>query len=201
MNMTLIRERLFSRFGLHAAGFGLLAIAVIVLGVRVGLDWSATSGSSQQEMADRQMQLKTLQVQTAPLRGLDKRVVVSRTQIDNFYAKRVPPSYSAVLERLGQLQAKSQVQLSRVQYTPLPGSGDLTEIRMDAGLSGTYPAIMRFINDLERDQTFFVIRAMALTGQQNGTVNLRLQFSTWMRPGDAPHAPPAPATAPSGEGE
>jgi hypothetical protein len=30
------------------------------------------------------------------------------------------------------------------------------------------------------------IRAMALTGQQSGTVNLRLQFSTWMRPADVP---------------
>jgi hypothetical protein len=56
---------------------------------------------------------------------------------------------------------------------------------MDAGLSGDYTAIMRFINGLERSQTFFVIRAMALTGQQSGTVNLRLQVSTWLRPADA----------------
>ena len=47
-------------------------------------------------------------------------------------------------------------------------SGDLTEISMDAGISGEYPQIMRFVNGLERDQTFFVIRAMALTGQQGG---------------------------------
>jgi len=44
---------------------------------------------------------------------------------------------------------------------------------------------MRFINGLERDQTFFVIRAMALTGQQGGLVNLRLRVSTWLRPADA----------------
>ena len=45
---------------------------------------------------------------------------------------------------------------------------------------------MHFINGMERSETFFVIRAMALTGQQSGTVNLRLQFSTWMRPADVP---------------
>jgi hypothetical protein len=61
----------------------------------------------------------------------------------------------------------------------------LTEIRIDAGLSGDYAGIMRFVNGLERSQTFFVIRAMALTGQQSGTVNLRLQVSTWLRPEDA----------------
>ena len=56
---------------------------------------------------------------------------------------------------------------------------------MDAGISGEYPQIMRFVNGLERDQTFFVIRTMALTGQQGGLVNLRLRVSTWLRPADA----------------
>jgi hypothetical protein len=72
-----------------------------------------------------------------------------------------------------------------VQYSQgLPGS-NLTEITMDAGISGGYPEIMRFVNSLERDQTFFVIRAMALTGQQGGTVTLRLRVSTWLRAADA----------------
>jgi len=36
--MTLVRERLFSPVGLHAVGFSILAIATIVLGIRVGLE-------------------------------------------------------------------------------------------------------------------------------------------------------------------
>ena len=66
---------------------------------------------------------------------------------------------------------------------------------MDAGISGEYPQIMRFVNGLERDQTFFVIRAMALTGQQGGLVNLRLRVSTWLRPADAAASglPPTPS--------
>ena len=180
-----IRERLFSPVGLHAVGFGILAIAALVLGIRVGLDWSATSTSSVDAMAGRQASLRALQIQTAPLRGLDKKVDLSRKQIDEFYAKRVPPSYSAILERLGDISTKSDVRLTRGAYTQAPGSGDLTEIRMDYGLSGDYPSIMRFVNGLERSQTFFVIRAMALTGQQSGTVNLRLEFATWLRPEDA----------------
>ena len=182
---TMIRERVFSPVGLHAVGFGVLAIATILLGIRVGLDWRATSSSSLDEMAGRQAQLRTLELQTAPLRGLDKKVDMSRAQIEEFYAKRIPPSYSAFLQRLGELKEKAPVQLTRVSYTQAPGSGDLKEIRMDAGVSGDYTAIMRFINGLERSQTFFVIRAMALSGQQSGTVNLRLQLSTWLRPADA----------------
>ena len=199
-----VREQLFSAVGLHAVGFCLLAIATILLGIRVGLDWRTTSSSNVDAIASRQTDLRTLQIQTAPLRGLDKKVDESRKQIDDFYEKRIPPSYSAIAERLGELKAKGPVQLSRVQYTQAPGSGDLTEIRMDAGLSGDYTAIMRFVNGLERSQTFFVIRAMALTGQQSGTVNLRLQVSTWLRPADAAASgfpvDKAPSTAPNTPG-
>ncbi len=205
------RERLLSPVGLHALGFSILAIATIVLGIRVGLDWRATSSSSVDAMAQRRTDLRLMELQTAPLRGLDKKVELSRSQIDSFYSKRIPPSYSAILEHLGEIAAKGPVRLSRVQYTQATGSGDLTEIRMDAGLSGDYGGIMRFINGLERSQNFFVIRAMALTGQQSGTVNLRLQVSTWLRPADAAAIPkeggtpdesatPAPTTA-GGEGQ
>jgi type IV pilus assembly protein PilO len=181
-----VRERLFSPVGLHAVGFGILAIATILLGIRVVLDWRTTSSSNADAIAGKQAELRALQIQTAPLRGLDKKVELSRKQIDDFYAKRIPPTYSAILERLGELTSKAPVRLTRAGYTQAPGSGDLTEIRIEAGLSGDYPAIMRFVNGLERSQTFFVIRAMNLTGQQSGTVNLRLQVSTWLRPSEVP---------------
>ncbi len=96
--------------------------------------------------------------------------------------------------RIGELEVKAGVRLARVQYSQGPRGSDLTEISMDAGISGDYPQIMRFVNSLERDQTFFVIRGMALTGQQGGLVNLRLQVSTWLRPADAAASglPPTP---------
>ena len=65
---------------------------------------------------------------------------------------------------------------------------------MDAGISGEYPQIMRFVNELERDRNFFVIRAMVLTGQEGGQVSLRLRVSTWLRTADATASglPPTP---------
>jgi hypothetical protein len=101
---------------------------------------------------------------------------------------------------VGELHVKSGVRLSRVNYTQGPPGSDLTEISMDAGISGAYPEIMRFVNSLERDQTFFVIRGMALTGQQGGLVNLRLRVSTWLRPADAAASglPPTPKPGETG---
>ena len=211
---TTWRERLTSPLTWHYAGFAVLLVLAIGLAVRLGLDWAAMNGRSSDALAGKQVELKALDLQTAPLRGLDKRVEESRSQMQAFYSKRIPPNYSSIAGRIGDLQVKSGVRLSRVQYSQGPAGSDLTEISMDAGISGSYPEIMRFVNSLERDQTFFVIRAMALTGQQGGMVNVRLKVSTWLRPADAAasglpptpeagEAAPAPAKSSSGgrEGE
>jgi type IV pilus assembly protein PilO len=206
-----VRERLKSPLTWHMAGTVVLAVLTVGLAVRFGMDWAATSGSSTDALASKQVQLLALDHETAPLRGLDKKVAVSRAEVREFYDKRIPPNYSSISTRVGELEVDSGVRLSRMQYTQGPPGDDLTEITLDTGISGEYPQIMRFINSLERDQTFFVIRAMALTSQQGGLVNLRLRVSTWLRPADAaasglpPTQPaggtPAPAAGAGKEGE
>ncbi|MGA7339816.1 MAG: hypothetical protein WBX18_04400 [Terracidiphilus sp.] len=205
------RERLASPLTWHYVGFAILLAATIVLGVRFGMDWAATDSHSNDVLADKQTQLKALDLQTAPLRGLDMRVEKARAAMNAFYVKRIPPNYSSISSRIGELEVASGVRLTRVQYTQGAPGSDLTEISMDAGITGEYPAIMRFVNSLERDPIFFIIRAMSLTGQQGGLVSLRLQVSTWLRPADAvasglpptpaPGAEPAPAPASDKEGE
>lgn len=191
---SLWRERLSSPLTWHYAGFAVLLVVAIGLSVRLGLDWVATNSRSTDALAGKQVELRAMDLQNAPLRGLDKRVAASREQIQAFYEKRIPPNYSSISMRVGELEVKSGARLSRMQYTQGPAGEDLTEISLDCGISGTYPDIMHFINSLERDQNFFVIRAMALTGQQGGLVNLRLRVSTWMRPADAAASglPPTP---------
>jgi hypothetical protein len=179
------RERINSRLALHYTGFAVLLIIAIVLSIRMALDWAAINRNAKQAVSAKQVELTAQELQTAPLRGLDKRVDVTRGILHGFYGKRVPPNYSSIAGRFDELAVKSGVRLSRVQYTQGAPGSYLTEISMDAGISGDYPQIMHFINSLERDQTFFVIRAMALTGQSGGLVNLRLRVSTWLLPADA----------------
>jgi type IV pilus assembly protein PilO len=180
---------------------------VAFLAIRLGLDWSATSSNSNEAVINKQIELKTLEVQTSPLRGLEGRVKDSRQQIQDFYARRIPGNYSSIAVQVGDLSVKSGVQLSRMQYTQGATAGDLTEISLDSSISGQYQQIMHFVNGLERDKTFFLIRSMAFTGQQGGLVSLRLRVSTWLRPADVPGwLPPTPAdtsaTAPAAqEGE
>jgi type IV pilus assembly protein PilO len=192
------RERLASPLTWHFAGFAVLLVLAIVLAVRLGMDWAAMNSHSTDVLAGKQIQLKALEIQAAPLRGLDQRVERTHEQMLAFYKKRIPPDYSMISTRIGDLAIASGVRLSRVQYTQGQPGSDLTEISMDAAISGDYSAIMRFVNSLERNQIFFIIRAMSLTSQQGGLVNLRLRVSTWLRPADAA-ASGLPSTPPSGE--
>lgn len=205
-NPVTTRERMSSPLTWHYIGVVVLSLIVLVLAVRLGLDWAATDSNSNDALASKQIELRTLEIQTAPLRGLDERVVESRQQIEDFYAQRIPANYSSIAVEVGNLLVKSGVHLSGVQYTQGAKTGDLTEISLDARINGEYPQIMHFVNGLERDKTFFIIRAMAFTGQQGGLVGLRLQVRTWMRSADVPLGlPPTPTDTstvpPAQEGE
>ncbi len=179
-NIT-FRERLSSPLTWHVAGFAVLLIVLVVLATRFALDWTAIRSGTADALASNQLQLRAMEMQTAPLRGLDKRVALSRDQIKAFYDDRIPANYSSFATRIGELQVKSGVRLTRIGYSQGKPGPDLTEIFIDANLVGDYPQIMHFINSLERDKIFFVVKQMNLTGQQGGVVNLRLQVSTWMR--------------------
>ncbi len=197
-----LRERLASPLTWHLAGFVILLALAIGLGVRLGLDWTATNAHSNDVLLSKQLQLKTLELQTAPLSGIDGRVEQTREQIERFERKRIPPNYSSIDERINELEIASGVRLSRVQYTQRPPGSGLTEISVDTNINGDYSAIMKFINSIERDQTLFVIRAMSFTGTQGGMVGLRMVLSTWLRTGDAaasglPSAPEAGTETPA----
>lgn len=189
------RERLTSPLTWHFAGMIVLVILAAGLGIRLGMDWAAVERDSGDVLAGKQIQLKALELQTAPLRGLDKRVDKTREEMLAFYQKRIPADYSLISSRIGELAVASGVRLTRVQYTQGAPGTDLTEISMDAGISGSYPAIMHFVNSIERDKIFFIIRAMSFTSQQGGLVNLRMRVSTWLRPGDVPSGLPSTPAA------
>jgi Tfp pilus assembly protein PilO len=182
---SLWRERLTSPLTWHYVGFAILLVVTIVLAARLGLDWTVIDSHASDVQAGKQVELKALDLQTAPLRGLDQRVEKSRAEMRAFFQKRIPPNYSSISNRIGELEVASGVRLTRVQYTQGAPGSELTEISMDAAITGEYPAIMRFVNGLERDPIFFVIRGMNLTGQQGGLVSLRMRVSTWLRPADA----------------
>ena len=185
VHTTSWREHLASPLTWHYAAFAVLLVAVIAMGTRFGLDWAAISSHTHDTILDRQIHLHSLKAETEPLHGLDKRLQITSDQIKAFYANRIPANYSTIATQIGTLEVSSGVRLTSVRYAQRPPENNLSEIVIDAGITGEYPQIMKFINSIERDKIFFVITGMSLTGQQGGTANLRIELSTWLRPADA----------------
>ena len=188
MNTTLRttwRERLSSPVALHSIGLSTLVLLIVGMIVWLCIDGTSLDTSASAQLTSKEIEFKALAAETIPLRGLDKRVIETRKRIEDFYANRIPADYSSIAFRIGELGVKSGVRLSNVQYSQGPAGSDLTEISMEAGISGAYPQIVSFVNELERDQNFFVIRNMVLQGQEGGQVSLRLHASTWLRPAAA----------------
>jgi hypothetical protein len=147
--------------------------------------WSEANHQNAAALADQTVAMKTAEIAKKPLEGLDGKLVQATADADKFSERRLPFAYSEVLAELGALTKKQGVKLTRVQYAESPvlegGAGTLTEVRMDASLSGDYRPLVLFVNGLERDKMFFLIKGVTLTGQQSGTVGLRLRLTTYLR--------------------
>lgn len=182
--MRMSRSGTLSLLNLHFAAVGLLAIANLVLLVQLILAWHTLHAARPEEIAQLQQQQRAAELQAMPLRNLPEKLTESNHGADHFYEGRVASADSSVVAEVGVLAEKANVRLTRLQYGYSPALQDITEVRMDASVSGDYTPVMRFINSMERDKMFFVINGLTLTGQQGGLVNLRLRVTTYLRGAD-----------------
>jgi type IV pilus assembly protein PilO len=170
---------------LHIAGVVVLGLVNLYLLAHMAFAWRAANSDNAAALADQTIAMQTAKIARQPLEGLDEKLAQATKDSDKFYKQRLPFSTSEVYGELGALAKKQGVKLIRVQYAyspVLPGrAGELTEARMDASLSGDYRPLVLFVNALERDKMFFLITGVTLTGQQSGTVGLRVRLTTYQR--------------------
>jgi Tfp pilus assembly protein PilO len=168
---------------LYYAGVAALVLVNVFLLAQIGVAWHRASVNNADAFAQQQVQLKTAALAAKPLQGLDAKLEDARGQANAFYLRRLPYSYAQVAAELGVLTKRTTVKLTGINYAPMlvMSDGELTELNMDARLSGDYRSLMQFINALERDQQFFLIDGITLTGAQSGSVNLRLRLTTYLR--------------------
>jgi type IV pilus assembly protein PilO len=169
---------------LHFAGVAALIVLDLYLLVHLAFVWQGLNASNADAIDRQRVELRVAEVAAKPLRGLDQKLVVSTADADAFYQKRLPYATSQVAAETGELAHRAGVHWTRAQYSYVPvlsGPAALTEVHMDASVSGDYRPIVQFINSIERDKLFFVINGINLTGQQTGQVNLRIRLTTYLR--------------------
>jgi type IV pilus assembly protein PilO len=156
-----------------------VAAAAVLFSPLVG---SERGRREQLEQLWRELQWKTREVE--PLRGLDKKVVLARQQIDNFYKDRLPGKDSTISEDLSRLAVQGGVKIGQIKYKVKEAEPvGLRPVQIEADFSGDYLQLVRFINSLEREQLFFIIDSVELGGEQGGVVKLQMKLETYLKTG------------------
>lgn len=182
--LTARARAMITTTNLHFAGVAVLVLLDLYLLLHLFFVWQGLDANNADALDQEHVQLIAAQLAAKPLRGLDKKLVASTADANAFYQQRLPYATSQVAAEVGALAHRENVRWTRAQYayTPvLSGSDALTEVNMDASVSGDYRPIVQFINAIERDKVFFVINGINLTGQQTGQVNLRIRLTTYLR--------------------
>jgi type IV pilus assembly protein PilO len=183
--LTARAKALMTALNLHLAGVAVLALLDLYLVVHLVFLWQGLSANNAEALDQQHVQLIAAQLAAKPLRGLDKKLVASTHDANGFYETRLPYADSQVAAEIGTLTRKAGVRWTHAQYGYNPvlnGNDALTQMSVDASVSGDYRPIVQFINAVERDKVFFVINGINLTGQQTGQVNLRIRLTTYLRP-------------------
>jgi len=129
-----------------------------------------------------ELQRKTREVE--PLREIDKKVILARTQIGQFYKDRFAAKDSDLAAELGKLASESGVRILQAKYVQDDVSnGGVIPVEIEGNFSGDYLQLVRFINALERSKQFFTVDSINLAGESSGPVKLEVKVRSFLRSG------------------
>jgi Tfp pilus assembly protein PilO len=164
-----------------------VAIVLAVIDIVAAFILISPAGATTQEARENEFRQLRTDVQkkmrtVVPPDQVQERVAEARKQIVDFMQQRIPAQGSAVPVELGKLAADAGVQLSSAHYSETDsGVPGLTQVKINATISGNYLQLVKFINSLERAKTFFVIDSVALGEEQAGGVRLGLNLDAYLR--------------------
>jgi type IV pilus assembly protein PilO len=157
-----------------------LALADVAAVAMLMTPLAGSADQRQQELQQSWLQLKSRE--SAPWRGLDKKIPVAQRQIEDFYHDRFPAEDSSIAADLGKLASQTGVRMSAERYTHKDSDVEgLQRVEIEADLSGNYLQLVRFINALERNRLFFIVDSLELGSEQNGVVKLQIKVETYLR--------------------
>jgi Tfp pilus assembly protein PilO len=144
---------------------------------------SAKSRRLQMDQLAAELKRKTHDVE--PLRGMDKKVALAKTQIPQFYSDRFAAQDSDLARELGKLAAESGVKIQQAKYKQedSESAGIIVPVAIQGNFSGDYLQLVRFINTLERSKLFITVDSVDLAGEGAGPVKLEVKMHSYLRSG------------------
>jgi Tfp pilus assembly protein PilO len=161
----------------------MIAIDAIAVGVLFSpLVGSADSRQTQLNQLGAELQRKTHDVQ--PLRNIDQKLTLAKTQIGDFYKGRFAAQDSELTTELGKIASENGVRIQQAHYVEEePETSGIVPVAIQGSFSGDYLQLVRFINSLERSKMFFTVDGVDLAGEGGGPVHLQISLHSYLRSG------------------
>ena len=197
------------------AVLGVLLLANLVAAVIAFKPFGGGADDLRRDRNVLQQQLAQLQKQVSKNKKLVEKVETARSQGDQFLAKYFTERRvvtSTIQGELVQIAKDAGITYQPTTWTPelIEGSDTLGMMTINAGCQGTYAALSKFVNLVDKSPRFLIVESMVAMPQQTGQIlNVTVKVDTFVKEqglGSSPEpevaAPAAPpATAPPGAGQ
>lgn len=166
----------------------LLIAADVALGV---YSWNlASAQSAQQELSLMMRNRDLLKKDIQRANEIRSHIPAIQKDCDAFEQSLFPETtgYSNVSAELSSLAAKSGLRLDSRAFSPKSVKGhDLTELKIDAQVTGDYRGVVRFLNGLQRSKNFYAVDGLAAhsaaqaQGAPKGALQVTMHIKTYFR--------------------
>jgi hypothetical protein len=166
------------------------ALAVLFI-VDLGLVY-ITWRSSPEAVAAMREQRDKLEDQAKKLKGdvargdrIRNSLGQAQKDYDTFYTGAFlspKDGYSSIETDLTTLASKAGLHPAGIQFQQKEVKGhDVTDVLISETIEGDYPAIIQFINGLERSKYFYLLKDLRLDSASSGGIRLQLELHTYFR--------------------
>lgn len=180
---------------LMRALIGVLLAANLAMAVVAFKPFGGSADDLRREQQTLSAQLRALQMKFEASKSLVTKVEIARTEGDEFLSRYVIPARSMAETTLSEMykaatDAGIRALPSVTSNDPIEGSDTLEMVTITQGFEGTYAALTKLVNLLEKSPRFLILDSMQLNAtqaQQNAVqagpqvINVTLKVLTFAR--------------------
>jgi len=168
-----------------SVALGILLLADVVLAVFL---WQGARQDPVQLRAERDrmaLQAKLLRADIERGEKIRSSIPQAGKECDTFYRQSfldAATGYSQIESDLTSIAAQAGVRTSGLSFrrTEIKDRG-VTEISINTSVDADYPAVVRFVNGIERSKNFYLLDSLGLATAVTGGIKLDLQLHTYFR--------------------
>jgi type IV pilus assembly protein PilO len=169
------------------AVLGVLLFANLVTAVIAFKPFGGGADDLRRDRNMLQQQLAQLKIQVAKNRKLVEKIETARSQGDQFLSRYFTERRVVTSTIQGELvqiakDAGITYQPTTWNIEPIEGSDTLAMMTINAGCQGTYAALSKFVNLVDKSPRFLIIESMVAAPQQTGQVlNVTVKVDTFVK--------------------